>query len=231
VLNRLTQLLLDSKSFFSESWLKNNGAFFEEDNLYAFSYNCLAFHKNGLPQNRQKPLFVEEVTPQLDVPFSSFKTIISRLEANSFANTLLNKEALSSGIQNAPFEHILLIMGQRQTPATIKNAKGLPMSKKSMLNNALKPFNNQISVGVRAWEKHTERSEDNFWGNVKGSPLAKVETVKSIIANMINNYTWWNTFYHYKHDIVFEIRVESGHGMRWSKTDGKLIGFLEPFIN
>ena len=143
MLNKLTQLLLDSKSLFSESWLKNNGAFFEEDNLYAFSYNCLAFYKNGLPQSRQKPLFVEEVTPQLDIPFSNFKTIILKLEANSFDNTLLNKEVLSSGIQNTPFEYILLIMGQRQTPATIKNAEGLPMSKKSMLKNALKPFNNR----------------------------------------------------------------------------------------
>lgn len=231
MVNTLKQLLLDSKPLFSENWLKVNSVFFEEDNLNRFTNNCIKFYKKGVPKNRQNPLFSEEITPKLDASFSDFKTIISELEAINFANTSINRELLSIGIQKVPFEHILLIMGQRQTSATIKTALGLPISKKAMLNSALKPYNNQISFGVRAWEKHTERSEDNFWGEIKGSPQQKQDNVKTIIGNMIDNHTWWNTFHHYKHDIVFEIRVESGHGMRWSKTDGKLIGFLEPFID
>ncbi|WBX78052.1 hypothetical protein PG911_07290 [Tenacibaculum ovolyticum] len=34
---------------------------------------------------------------------------------------------------------------------------------------------------------------------------------------MLKNKTWWNVYYHYKHELVYEVRIASGHGARWKK--------------
>ena len=128
------------------------------------------------------------------------------------------------------FEYILLVMGQRQTPATIKTVEGLPLKNQELLESCASPFNSQISCAVRAWEKHADRSDDSFWGEITGTPQEKQFEVEKLINNIIQNHTWWNTFYHYKHKTVFEIRVASGHGIRWSYKTKTLIGFLEPFL-
>jgi len=229
-IQKLMRLITASKALFPKDWLAINSSFFHDDYLYSFSKNCIEFHENSISKNPQSPLFSEEVTPKLDVCFSSFETTISELETKKFNCDANATTLIFNAIKNAPFEHILLLMGQRQTSATLKTIEGLPLTKNDMLESCLTPYNKQISVGVRAWEKHIDRSEDGFWGALKGSPEHKQNKVKDSITHIINNYTWWNTFHHYKHNIVFEIRVKSGHGMRWSKNDKSLIGFLEPFL-
>ncbi|KAA1246823.1 hypothetical protein [Aquimarina sp. RZ0] len=58
----------------------------------------------------------------------------------------------------------------------------------------------------------------------------KEEKVNTLLSNMIHNKSWWNLFYHYKHKYVYEIRIPSGHGIRWNASGTKLISFLEPFL-
>ncbi len=53
--------------------------------------------------------------------------------------------------------------------------------------------------------------------------------MRGIIRNLFENQTWWNLFYHYKHGNVYEIRVPSGHGMRWSGDGEMFIGFWSRF--
>jgi len=91
-------------------------------------------------------------------------------------------------------------------------------------------YNDQICIATRAWEKHIGRSEDEFWGVMKGNSRDKDEKIRSRIHQMIDQKTWWNVFFHYKHELVYEIRVASGHGIRWNNTGTQLIGFLEPFL-
>ena len=38
----------------------------------------------------------------------------------------------------------------------------------------------------------------------------------------------WGT--HFKHVLVYEARVSSGHGARWGHGGDEFIGFLEPFV-
>ena len=227
---QLTQLLLSCKSKCAEAWLNTNGTFFHEEHLSRFAANLIGYHENGAPNSLPLPHFSEEITPKRSVSYAFFETVISELIANGLINNASNQGIMANALQHTPFEHILVMMGQRQTPATIKTVQGLPPTKQVMMDSCLRPFNDQISVAVRAWEKHTERSEDNFWGQVSGTPQQKQQNVKHIITNIIEQHTWWNTFFHYKHHVVFEIRVESGHGMRWSYQDQSLIGFLEPFL-
>ncbi|WP_299272141.1 hypothetical protein [uncultured Psychroserpens sp.] len=228
--DQLTQLILDAKSLFSKDWLKSYGLFFEREHIQRFSKGLIRFHENGVSDHLPLPHFSEEITPNLDTSYRFFESDISEIIDEKISNDIAITEKLVETIQNTPFNHILLIMGQRQTSATLKTIKGLPLKKQVLIDSSLSAFNSQISVGVRAWEKHTDRSEDAFWGNIKGTPQQKQNKVKQIITTLIEQHTWWNTFHHYKHEIVFEIRVESGHGMRWSYKDQLLIGFLEPFL-
>ncbi|CEJ70437.1 hypothetical protein BN1195_02763 [Chryseobacterium oranimense G311] len=73
--------------------------------------------------------------------------------------------------------------------------------------------------------------DDQFWGEVRGNNRQKQEKVMEKISYILDNRTWWNVFYHYKHELVFEVREKEGHGIRWSHGGKKLIGFLEKFIN
>jgi hypothetical protein len=50
-----------------------------------------------------------------------------------------------------------------------------------------------------------------------------------MLLHILDNTTWWNVFGHFKHVLVYEARVPSGHGARWGQGGDELIGFLEPF--
>ncbi|WP_353777024.1 hypothetical protein [Winogradskyella sp. 3972H.M.0a.05] len=228
--HKLIQLIKESESLCSKDWLAINAAFFQDEHILLFAKRLMYYYEHGASKVLPLPNFSEEVTPDVMDSFLVFEPMIEALQQRGFTDDNTNRSLVSKTIQEVAFEHILVIMGQRQTPSTIKTVEGLPLKKDALLEGCFKPFNNQISVGVRAWEKHTDRTEDTFWGDVKGSPQEKQENVKAIITNIMNNYTWWNTFHHYKHGIVYEIRIESGHGMRWSYPDQLLIGFLEPFL-
>jgi len=134
-------------------------------------------------------------------------------------------------LQNAPFEYLLVILGQRLTPASITDETAIPPSRQTLIESCAETYNGEICVGTRAWEKHVGRSKDNFWGEIKGPPSERDKYVKNLVLEFIDNQVWWNVFYHYKHKLVYEIRIKSGHGIRWNKAGTSIIGFLEPFIN
>ncbi|WP_435261262.1 hypothetical protein [Tenacibaculum sp. nBUS_03] len=58
----------------------------------------------------------------------------------------------------------------------------------------------------------------------------KEEKVRVLLAEMLKNKTWWNVYYHYKHAVVYEIRIASELGARWKKDNLEFIGFIEPFL-
>lgn len=70
---------------------------------------------------------------------------------------------------------------------------------------------------------------DNFWGEIEGKTEKKNLVAKKYVKNIIGNNTWWNIYGHFKHDTIFEMRLPSGHGARWSGDGGTFIGFVEPF--
>ena len=62
------------------------------------------------------------------------------------------------------------------------------------------------------------------------TPEEKKQVTKATVIKIINKKTWWNVFTHYKHGVVYEVRIASGEGIRWKKNKLELIGFLEPFV-
>ncbi len=205
---------------FSEAWKDQYQSVLVKEHLENLEKNIYRFKENALEWNF--PYFNEEIKINRQESFEQFITI---LESNH------SDEVKAKLMEAIPFEHWLNILGQRLTSASIRDENGIPPLKSMLINACKEPFNNEITIAQRAWEKHIGRMDDDFWGEIKGNNKQKQEKVMAKIHNILDHKTWWNVFFHYKHELVFEVREKEGHGIRWSHGGTKLIGFLEKFIN
>jgi hypothetical protein len=189
-----------------------------------------ALYENDWGKFHGKPNFEEEIVPDLKEAFSVFKTACKVFKKYNFEDNKLTRKAFATALETTDFKNILILSGQRLTSASIQDADGIPPLRHELLKHSFKAHYDQISKAVRAWEKHAQRSTESFWGTVKGSALEKEQTVQKLVKHVLTHKTWWNVFTHFKHDVVYEARIPSGHDIRWKKDDLELIGFLEPFI-
>ncbi|WP_452597409.1 hypothetical protein [Pontimicrobium sp. MEBiC01747] len=226
----LTQILIDSEPHYSLDWLAIHSSFFQKEYLEKLAINLVKCHVEGVLETLSHPHFNEEVTPLLHNTFSRFLPSLKQIQEHDYKSNAITQKAIAKTIETIAFKDILLLMGQRITSATVQTIQGLPLLREEVLASCFKPYNKHISVAVRAWEKHIDRTEDSFWGEIQGKPEEKEEKARVLINTLIDKHTWWNVFYHYKHELVYEIRIATGHGMRWSIKDKTLIGFLEPFL-
>ncbi len=205
---------------FSKAWKEKYHAIFEAEHLNALHDNIQNFqHKIS---DWKFPYFNEEIKNDREKSFDLFVSILNSEEPDEIKVQKLEKIC---------FGHWLNILGQRVTSASIRNEKAIPPPRKVLIEACQKSFNEEITIAQRAWEKHVGRMEDQFWGEVKGNNRQKKEKVMAKINFILDNKTWWNVFFHYKHELVFEVREKGGHGIRWSHGGKHLIGFLEVFIN
>jgi len=205
---------------FSQAWKEKYQAILEVEHLEKLSENIQDFQQKISDWNL--PYFNEEIKIDREESFNLFLNIFISEESD---------ETKAQKLVGIPFEHWLNMLGQRLTSASIRDESAIPPLKKTLLEACQKPFNDEITIAQRALEKHVGRMEDQFWGEVKGNNEQKQQVVMEKINFILHNTTWWNVFFHYKHELVFEVRAKSGHGIRWSHSGKHLIGFLEVFIN
>lgn len=213
--------------YLDKEWKTKYALFLIDENLYLFAVNLIFFHNQNAEVSR-KPFFKEEIIVWIQDKMVYFKKVLEDFESNS--NEI--NSSLIKALQETPFDIILLILGQRLTSASKCDETGIPPSKENLFESCFMPFNNEISVVERAWEKHVGRKNDSesILGEIKGNRNQKRLMVEKLLHHMIGYKTWWNIFYHYKHDLVYEIRLSNGQGMRWSADGKKFIGFLEDFL-
>lgn len=205
----------------SDGWKKKYQAVLTEEHLNKILQNIQQFQDKTLEWNL--PYFNEEIEINRDEIFNQFVSIFNHNDAD---------EVKAKQLESIPFENWLIVLGQRLTSASIRDEQAIPPLNSVLIEACQEPFNEEITIAQRAWEKHTGRmNDDDFWGEVKGNNQQKQGKVMQKIQYILENRTWWNVFFHYKHEIVFEVREKGGHGIRWSQGGKKLIGFLEKFIN
>ncbi|UFH33418.1 hypothetical protein LNP04_06845 [Chryseobacterium sp. C-71] len=210
----------DYITFFSDEWKERYQSILACEHLNSLSENIQKFKDNTL--DLSLPVFNEEIKIDRDESFNQFIDVF---------NSQNSDKIKAKELEEIPFEYWLNILGQRLTSASLRDENAIPPSKKMLIEACEKPFNNEITIAQRAWEKHVGRMEDQFWGEVKGNNEQKRQMVMEKINFILDQKTWWNVFYHYKHELVFEVREINGHGIRWSHGGKNLIGFLEGFIN
>ncbi|WP_289661952.1 hypothetical protein [Flavobacterium panacagri] len=209
----------------SKEWKEKYALFLTDENLELFSENLISYYSQKTEILRL-PYFKDEIIVSLQDAVSCFKDVLENLENNSEGL----KQSLIQTLEKTPFEVTLLILGQRLTSASKRDETGIPPESKVLLESCFEPFNKEISIASRAWEKHVGRKKDSIFGEIKGNAIEKKEKVEKLIHYIINHKTWWNIFYHYKHGLVYEIRVQNGQGLRWSADGKQFIGFLEDFL-
>jgi hypothetical protein len=230
-MNTLLDISYSCKSFLSEEWKEQYGAFLQREHLVLLSRNISALYQNDVEKFHGKPNFEEEIIPDIKEAFTLFKEQFRMLKKYHFEANHLTRKAFATALEETAFANILILSGQRLTSASIKDERAIPPLQQELLKRSFELHNDQISKAVRAWEKHAQRSTESFWGTVKGNSEDKEIKVQKLIKHILKHKTWWNVFTHYKHDLVYEVRIPSGHGIRWKKENLELIGFLEPFEN
>lgn len=204
----------------SDSWKDKYQGILEEEHLKSLKENIRKYKNDTLEWDF--PYFNEEIKINRADSFDRLINIIRNTDSD---------EVKAKHLETIPFEDWLIVLGQRLTSASIRDESAIPPLQGVLIDACKEPFNNEITIAQRAWEKHTGRMDDHFWGEVKGNNRQKQEKVMQKIHYILENKTWWNVFFHYKHGLVFEVREKKGHGIRWSHGGKKLIGFLEKFIN
>ncbi|MCJ7934797.1 MAG: hypothetical protein MUW56_14500 [Chryseobacterium sp.] len=206
--------------FISASWKKQYQAVLAEEHLECLEKNIQKSKDHSLAWDL--PYFNEEIKIDHQKIFTRFIHIL---------NDNVSDEAKAKLLEEIPFEDWLIALGQRLTSASIRDENAVPPLAEVLIEACRQPFNHEITIAQRAWEKHTGRMDDHFWGEVKGNNRQKQEKVMHKIHYILEHKTWWNVFFHYQHGPVFEVREKEGHGIRWSHGGTRLIGFLEKFIN
>lgn len=204
----------------SDSWKEKYQGILEEEHLKRLEENIRKYKNDALEWDL--PYFNEEIKINRADSFDKLINILGSTDSD---------EVKAKHLEIIPIEDWLIVLGQRLTSASIRDENAIPPLQNVLIEACKEPFNNEITIAQRAWEKHTGRMEDHFWGEVKGNNQQKQEKVMQKIHYILENKTWWNIFFHYKHGLVFEVREKQGHGIRWSHGGKKLIGFLEKFIN
>lgn len=225
ILNHIIQAI----PLFSKAWKTNYGLFLQHEHLERFVIHS----RNGFQNGFHKYTLESEYHTELNTTSSHLtrlKDVYTQIENTTGRDPNTIQKQLQEGIETIPFSELLLLMGQRLSSTSLRTVEALPPLKKTLLQACFTPFNAHMSTVVRAWEKHAERTTDAFWPKRQGHAAYKEQLMEDFVKTFLNNWEWWNVYSHQKHGYVFELRTDSGHGMRWTKDGTQLIGFLEPFV-
>ena len=204
---------------------------FAEEHLTKLAARLLEFHRHGVPTEFPPPHFAAECTPPLDEAFSPFRAPLEAWAAAPDEPAPEVVRQLAGAVVAAGCDHLLLLLGQRRTPASLTDARAVPPLRAELLASAAAPHNpaDGLTVAARALTKHVHRSPGAFWGAVSGTVAEKNAAARAALERILDGQTWWNVFVHFQHEAVYEARVASGHGARWGEGGAPFIGFLGPF--
>jgi hypothetical protein len=230
-MNPLTESLHDCAPLLPASFREGHARLFDEEHLERLGRRLLTFARDGVPSEPPPPHFAAECTPPAAEAWAFFRDAVTAWEAADDKGHPSVLQPLADAFVAAGCRNVLLLLGQRLTPASLTDARAIPPTRAELTAtaNALHNPADGLTVAARALTKHVHRSPEAFWGEVRGSSGEKNAAAARLLARILDGGTWWNVFGHYQHDVVYEVRLPSGHGARWSHGGREFIGFLEPF--
>jgi hypothetical protein len=230
-MNSLSDALQACVPLLPESFRAAQHRLFHPERLHHLAERLLAFAEHGVPDRPPPPYFAAECTPPLAEPWSFFRAAVGAWLTAEDRQSDRVRQALADAFVAAGCGNVLLLLGQRRTPASLTDARGIPPTRTELLASAHAPHDEGggLTVVARALTKHIPRSSGAFWGEVRGSAAQKNAAANLVLERILDNTTWWNVFGHFQHETVYEARVPSGHGARWAHSGREFIGFLEPF--
>ncbi len=189
------------------------------EHLDAIALRLAEWHAHGVPTAPPSPHFAAEILPDYAAAFEPFRAAVASGSPTE----------LAAAFEHAGISALLVLLGQRRTPATLTDAAGIPPTVAELMAAAQGAHRDSLTVAARALAKHAGRSGDRFWGTPRGPVAVQNEAAAAVVRRILTERTWWNVFGHFAHDVVFEARLPSGHGARWAYGGATFVGFLEPF--
>jgi hypothetical protein len=227
----LAETLRASLPLLPEEFRAAHAGLFRDEHLGRLADRLLSLWHRGVPPAPPPPHFAAECTPPLAEAFAPFRPALAAWDAAADPLAPAVVRAFADAVVAAGCGNLLLLLGQRLTPASLRDARAIPSPRAELLAAAARAHNpvNGLSVAARALAKHAPRSPAGFWGDPSGPVTDKNRAALDVVARILDGATWWNVFGHPQHETVFEARVPSGHGARWGDGGRQFIGFLEPF--
>lgn len=144
------------------------------------------------------------------------------------------QNAFAAALETASHAALLRILGQRTTKASIIDYRAFPPDECVLYSAASETLADDVPLchAAKALDKHAGRSEQdeqNFWPAAAGSDADKNSAATQVVTQLLDNATWWNVFAHGEHGLLYEVRIASGHGARWTANGDRFIGFVDPF--
>jgi hypothetical protein len=225
----LRSTLAAAAALLPEEFRAAHGRLFRGELLDRLADRLLGFWREGVPAAPPPPRFAAERTPPLADVFAPFRPALALWHPDPGPTAPEVVAALADALLAAGCPGLLLLLGQRLTPASVTDARAIPPERGRLLDAAGRPGRQGLTVAARALSKHAPRSAESFWGAVTGPAAFKNAAARAAVERILGAATWWNVFGHPAHGLVYEARVPTGHGARWRHPGDEFIGFLEPF--
>lgn len=147
-------------------------------------------------------------------------------------------ESFREALQLVGAAGIARLLGCRETPGSVAGA--LPPPRAALAAAARvrvgRKRGARISVSARALMKHCGRMGEGwgtcYWGSeavvMNGNDDEKNARAEGVIEQVLDQCVWMNIHHAPGGTRVLELRVASGHGVRWHAADAVFRGFLEP---
>lgn len=190
------------------------------------AWRLLVYLRQGAPAAHPLPTFAEESTPPLAAAFEFFRPAVRHWF--DFREDPSVPRRLADALVAAGVVNVLVLLGMRLTPGSVPDERGFPPAQEALARAAAEAPEGGLSAAARALDKHAARGPD-FWGRPEGNVEQRNELALELIERILGECTWWNVFFHGKHELVFEARLPSGHGARWAVEGPAFVGLLEPF--
>ena len=201
---------------------------FHPHHLARLAGTLARFHSTGVRDFHPPPYFAAERTPPLASAYAPFAGAMRAWASDSDQAA---PAAFAAALVAAGTEGLLVLLGQRLTPASRTDPRAIPPTPDELLEAAARPHRpgQALSVAARALDKHVGRSAMEWWAPVAGPADVRNERARTVVESILAGATWWNVFGHFQHELVYEARLPSGHGARWRLDPLRFVGFLEPF--
>src|SRR4051812_31315274 len=147
--------LRDSQRLLPESLRRELARLYAEDDLLAaLSTRLLVFARQGVPEAPPPPYFSAECTPPLNEAFAPFQHAVAAWHSQPDSPVIA--DLLAGATAAAGVKHVLVLLGQRMTPASRTDGGALPPPRSALLASALAPHSDadRLTVAARALAKH-----------------------------------------------------------------------------
>ncbi len=223
----VTNLLTEAVPLLFPEFRATHSRLLVSEHLERIAACLVRWHEEGVPVTPPAPNFDAEVLADYAAAFETFRRPLANWRSGP-----ASPAEFATAMEHAGISNLLLLLGQRRTPATLTGPDGIPPTTAELLASAAAKHSvrESLTVAARALAKHAGRSTDRFWGSPRGPVAEQNVAAAGVVAKILAERTWWNVFGHYAHDVVFEARLPSGHGVRWADGGASFVGFLEPFL-